>query len=81
MITTRKNAMKKNLIDLISDKLTYWNGGTYSNKNDPSFLVPKASPGNGYRLNFGNPKAVLSFALMIVVMVILFIGVFIIFHR
>ena len=81
MITTRKNAMKKNLIDLISDKLTYWNGGTYSNKNDPSFLVPKASPGNGYRLNFGNPKAVLSFALMIVVMVILFIGFFLIFHH
>ncbi len=66
--------MKKNLIDFISDKLTYWNGGTYSNKNDPSFLVPKALPGNGYRLNFGNPKAVRSFVLMIIVLAILTIG-------
>jgi uncharacterized membrane protein len=66
--------MKKDLIDFISDKLTYLNGGTYSNKNDPNFLVPKASPGNGYRLNFGNPKAVISFILMIIVMGILIIG-------
>ena len=66
--------MKKNLIDFISDKLIYWNGGTYSNKNDPSFLVPKALPGIGYRLNFGNPKAVTSFIIMIIVMAILIIG-------
>jgi len=65
--------MKKNWIDFISDKLTYWNGGTYSNKNDPSFMVPKEIPGNGWRLNYGNPKAVLSFILMIIVMAILFI--------
>ena len=70
--------MKKNLIDVISDKLTYLNGGTYSNKNDPSFLVPKALPGNGYRLNFGNPKAVRSFVLMIIVLAILAIGAFLI---
>ena len=70
--------MKRKLIDIISDKLTYWNGGSYSNKNDPNFLVPKASPGNGYRLNFGNPKAVTSFILMIVVMVILFIALIVI---
>jgi len=66
--------MKKNLIDFISDKLTYWNGGTYSNKNDPNFLVPKAIPGNGWRLNLGNPKAVMSFILMIIVIAVLFIG-------
>jgi len=66
--------MEKNWINFISDKLTYWNGGTYSNKNDPSFMVPKASPGNGWRLNYGNPKAVLSFILMIIVMAILIIG-------
>lgn len=66
--------MKKSWIDFISDKLTYWNGGTYSNKNDPSFLVPKALPGNGYRLNFENPKAVRSFVLMIIVLAILIIG-------
>ena len=66
--------MKKSLIDFISDKLTYWNGGTYSNKNDPNFLVPKASSGNGWRLNFGNPKAVMSFILMIIVLDVLIIG-------
>jgi len=66
--------MKKNWIDFISDKLTYWNGETYSNKNDPNFLVPKASPDNGYRLNFGNPKAVISFILMIIVMAVLIIS-------
>ena len=56
------------------DKLTDWNGGTYSNKNGPNFLVPKASPGNGCRLNLGNPKAVMSFILMIIVLAILIIG-------
>ena len=66
--------MKKSLIDFISDKLTYWNGGTYSNKNDPNFLVPKASPGIGWRLNLGNPKAVMSFILMIIVLAVLIIG-------
>jgi uncharacterized membrane protein len=66
--------MKKNVIDFISNKLIYWNGGTYSNKSDPNFMVPKASPGNGWRINFGNPKAVMSLILMIIVMAILIIG-------
>ena len=68
------SVMKKNLIDFISDKLIYWNGGIYSNRNDPNFLVPKASPGIGWRINFGNPKAVISVILMIIVIAILIVG-------
>jgi len=65
--------MKRNWIDFISDKLTYLNGGFYSNKNDPNFLVPKASPGIGWNVNFGNPKAFISFILMIIMIVILIV--------
>lgn len=39
--------MAKNIIDSISDKLTYWNGGFYSDKNDPRIMVPKSKPGIG----------------------------------
>lgn len=66
--------MKKNWIDYISDKLIYLNGGIYVNKNDPNFLIPKASPGIGWNVNFGNPKAVISFILMIIVIVVLIVG-------
>jgi len=66
--------MKKNWIDYISDKLIYLNGGVYVNKNDPNFLVPKASPGIGWNVNFGNPKAVISFILMIIVIIVLIVG-------
>jgi uncharacterized membrane protein len=55
--------MKKNIIDSIGDKLTYWNGVFYSNKNDSRILVPKENPGMGWNLNFGNPKAVRIFFL------------------
>jgi uncharacterized membrane protein len=66
--------MKKNWFDFIIDKLIYWNGGIYSNKNDPNFLVPKASPGIGWNINFGNPKAVRFFILMMIVIIALIIG-------
>ena len=59
--------MKKNMIDSIGDKLTYLNGGFYSNKLDKRIMVPKSFPGIGWTLNFGNPKAVRLFILMMVV--------------
>jgi uncharacterized membrane protein len=65
--------MKKNWIDFISDKLTYWNGGLYSNKRDPNILVPKASPGIGWTINFGNPKAVKLLIVMTVTIIILIV--------
>jgi uncharacterized membrane protein len=65
---------EKNWFDFIIDKLIYWNGGIYSNKNDPNFLVPKASPGIGWNINFGNPKAVRFFILMMIVIIALIIG-------
>jgi len=61
--------MKKNMIDSISDKLTYWNGGFYSNDKDSRILVPKSAPGIGWTLNFGNPKAVRLFIIILVLMV------------
>jgi uncharacterized membrane protein len=67
--------MKKNRIDLISDKLNYLNGGFYSNKNDSRILVPKSYPGIGWTLNFGNPKAVRLF----LVVLILIIGIITVF--
>jgi uncharacterized membrane protein len=67
--------MKKSIIDSIGEKLTYWNGGTYSNKNDSRILVPKANPGMGWRINLGNPKAVLLFIITMVAIV----GVLIVF--
>jgi hypothetical protein len=63
--------MKKNWIDFISDKLTYWNGGIYSNKSDPNILIPKASPGSGWTINFGNPKAVKLLIFMTVIIIAL----------
>jgi uncharacterized membrane protein len=65
--------MKKNIIDSIGSKLTYWNGGFYSNKNDSRIMVPKENPEMGWRLNFGNPKAIILLILTITVM----IGVFV----
>jgi uncharacterized membrane protein len=61
--------MKKNLPDLIGDKLIYLNGGMYSNKNDPNFLVPKEPPGMSWNVNFGNPKAVRSFIMTILIII------------
>lgn len=63
--------MKKNIFNIISEKLTYLNGGFYSNKTDSRFLVPKEYPGIGWTLNFGNPKAVIMFILMLLI----FIGI------
>jgi uncharacterized membrane protein len=68
--------MRKSIIDSISDKLTQWNGGIYSNKNDSNILVPKANHGMGWRINLGNPKAVL---LLIITMVAI-VGVLIVFN-
>ena len=65
--------MKKNWIDYISDKLIYLNGGVYVNKNDPNFLILKASPGIGWNVNVGNPQAVTSFILMIIAIVALMV--------
>ena len=59
--------MKKNIVDSIGDQLTYLNGGFYSNKKDTRIMVPKSFPGIGWTLNFGNPKAVRLFILMMVV--------------
>ena len=61
--------MKKSIIDSIGDKLTNLNGGTYSNKNDSRILVPKSDPAMGWRLNLGNPRAVLLFVITLVLMV------------
>ena len=61
--------MKRKIIDLVSDKLTYWNGGFYSNKSDSRLMVPKSKPGIGWTLNFGNPKAVKLFILSIIIIV------------
>ena len=61
--------MKKNMIDSISDKLTYWNGGFYSNDKDSRILVPKSKPGIGWTLNFGNPKAIRLFIFVMVLIV------------
>jgi uncharacterized membrane protein len=68
--------MKKNWIDFISNKLTYWNGGIYSNKRDPNILIPKASPGIGWTINFGNPKAVklLIVTTLIIIILIIIVG-------
>lgn len=60
--------MKKNIFNTIGEKLTYWNGGFYSNKNDSRIMVPKANPGMGWRLNFGNPRAVLLFIITLILM-------------
>lgn len=61
--------MKKNMIDSISDILTYWNGGFYSNEKDSRILVPKSNPGIGWTLNFGNPKAVRLFVIVLVLII------------
>jgi len=65
--------IKKNWINFISDKLTYWNDGIYSNKRDPNILIPKASPGIGWTINFGNPKAVKLLIAMTVIIIALII--------
>lgn len=57
------------MIDSISDKLTFWNGGFYSNNKDSRILVPKSAPGIGWTLNFGNPKAVWLFVIILVLVV------------
>jgi len=66
--------MKKSLINIIGEKLSELNGGFYSNKNDPNILVPKALPGNGMTINWGNPKAVKLFILTIVIIAVLLIA-------
>ena len=63
--------MKKNIVESIGDKLTYWNGGFHSKKNDPGILVPKSSPGIGWTINFGNPKAVK----LLILTILLIVGV------
>lgn len=67
-------------MDSISDLLNYVNGGFYSNKSDERFFVPKEYPGIGWILNFGNPKAVRSFILSIIIVLGLFIA-FIVFSK
>jgi uncharacterized membrane protein len=71
--------MKKSMIDSISDKLTYWNGGFYSNDKDSRILVPKSRPGMGWTLNFGNPKAVRLFMTILILIVVMIIAFSLIF--
>jgi uncharacterized membrane protein len=61
--------MKDNLINSISNKLTYLNGGFYSNSKDPRIMVPKSRPALGWNLNYGNPKAVILFVIATVIIV------------
>jgi uncharacterized membrane protein len=64
----------KKWFDFIVNKFTDLSGGVYQNRIDPNFMVPKASPGVGWNINFGNPKAVISLILMIIVIMVLIIG-------
>lgn len=64
----------KKWLDFIIRKFTELNGGVYSNSIDPNYMVPKANSGVGWNINFGNPKAVISLILMIIVMLVLIIG-------
>ena len=66
--------MENKIFDKISNKLTSWNGGSYSDKNDSSIMVPKELPGSGWTINWGNPKAVKLLILTFVVMIAIIIG-------
>lgn len=68
-----RQAAGARLTNGVADNSCWYLGGFYVNRNDPSILVEKRF-GIGYTLNFGNPKAVALFVVLLAVIAVIVVN-------